>query len=386
VIKLELETLFSPGKMGNVRIKNRIMRSATFEGMASREGYVTEELVNLYTELARGGTGVIITGASAVTSRLTVGSRCMCFKDDSFIEGQKKLVKTVHETEEVVIGAQLAHNGRQGSHPKYQAVAPSPIIYPLTKQVPRKLESSEIRNLVDQYAAAGRRVYESGYDLVQLHAAHGYLLSSFLSPYTNRRKDEYGGSTMGRTKILLEIYDRLRDEVGKEFPITVKVQVDDGVPNGLTLEEGKKITELLVKAGYNAIEPSGGLTELQMKTDDALPSKKVKKEEDENYLSGAIETLHPAMGKAALIQVGGIRNPATAETFLKAGKCDFVALSRPLIYEPDLPNRWQRGDRAPAKCVSCNSCLIAIFTGQPLHCVVRKKLARKARKKREKEL
>ncbi|TFG05663.1 MAG: NADH:flavin oxidoreductase [Promethearchaeota archaeon] len=380
VIKLALETLFSPKKIGSVKIKNRLMRSATFEGLASREGYVTDELVGFYIELARGGIGLIITGASAVTSRMTVGSRCACFTDDSFVKAHQTLVKSVHEYNNVKIGAQLAHNGRQGSHPKYLPVAPSPVFYPLTKQIPRELTGREIYDIIDHYAAAGRRVYESGYDLVQLHAAHGYLLSSFLSPYTNKRTDEFGETLAGRTKILIDIYNRLRDEVGKNFPIIVKLQVIDGVPGGLTIAEGKQIAERLIKAGYDAIEPSGGLTELQMKTDNALPSKRIKSADDENYLSAAVKHIRPIMGNSALIQVGGIRNPETAEKLLRSGMCDFIALSRPLIYEPNLPDRWKNGDHSPAKCISCNSCLLAIFTGQGVHCAVKRKLEHKMQK------
>ncbi|MFX1449519.1 MAG: NADH:flavin oxidoreductase [Promethearchaeota archaeon] len=381
MIEITLKKLFSPGKIGNVQTKNRIVRSATFEGMASKEGHITEQLINLYKILAQGGTGLIITSASAVDSRYTVGSRCMCFNDDEFIASQKKLVEAVHEYSGVRIGAQLAHNGRQGSHPKYKPVAPSPVLYKATNKVPKELSGEEIEEIIKKFSAAGRRVYESGYDMVQLHGAHGYLLSSFLSPYTNKRNDDFGGNTEKRTKILVDIYNQMRDAVGKKFPILIKLQVLDGVEEGINLKEAKKIAQILVKTGYDAIEPSGGLTELQMKTDDALPSKKVKNPKDENYLLPAIEELKPIMKNCALILVGGIRNPITAEKILQANKCEFISMSRPLIREPNLPNRWYGGDLAPPNCISCNSCLIAIFTGQPVHCVVEKRLERKKRRK-----
>ena len=380
VIPISLENLFSPRKIGSVEIKNRIMRSATFEGMASHEGEVTDELIELYRKLAQGGTGLVITSASAVDSRYTVGSKCLCLNDDSFIAGHKRLVDTVHEFD-VKIGAQLAHNGRQGSHPKYSPVAPSPVLYPPTNCIPKELTELEIGELIEKFAKAGRRAYESGYDMVQLHAAHGYLLSSFLSPYTNKRTDEFGGTTQKRTRILRDIYHQLRDEVGTNFPIIIKMQAVDGIPEGLTLQEAKKIGKILVDSGFDAIEPSGGLAELQMKTDNALPSRKVKVPEDENFLLFAVKELRPIMKRSALIQVGGIRNPLSAEQFLKTKTCDFVAMSRPFIQEPDLPNRWQKGDLTPAYCISCNSCLVAMYMGQPLYCAVKKKLERKSRKK-----
>ncbi len=380
MITVKLQKIFSPGKVGPLQIKNRIMRSATFEGMASKEGEVTDQLVQFYTELAEGGTGLIITGASAVDSRQTVGSRCICLNDDSFISGHKRITEAVHAFN-AKIGVQLAHNGRQGSHPSYKPVAPSPIFYKPTNQVPKELNLDEIKVLINKFVAAGLRAYESGYDLIQLHAAHGYLLSSFLSPYTNKRTDAFGGNTEKRTKILLDIYNQLRDTIGRKFPISVKLQVIDGVTDGLSIEEAKKIAEILVEAGYDAIEPSGGLTELQLQTDNAFPSKKVKTREDENYFSFAIQELHPLMKNCALIQVGGIRNPVSAEQILLSNNCDIISLSRPLVYEPDLPTRWQQGDLTPAHCISCNSCLIAIFTGQAVHCAVKQKLNRKKQKK-----
>ena len=383
MIKVELTKLFSPGKIGTIKIKNRIVRSATFEGMASREGYVRDELIELYTNLAQGGTGLIITGATAVDSRYSVGSRCQCLNDDSFMSGQQQLVKAVHEYPDVKIGAQLAHNGRLGPHPKYKPVAPSPVIYKATGKVPRELTTDEIEVIIKKFVAAGRRAFECGYDLMQLHGCHGYLLSSFLSPYTNKRTDDFGGTTEKRTRILIDIYNQLRDEVGKNYPILVKMQVIDDIPGGLTIEEAKKIAKILVNVGYDAIEPSGGSSELEMESSNHLPSKKVKNPEDENYLLPAAKELKPLMRKIPLILVGGIRNPLSAEKFLQEDSCDFISLSRPLINDPHLPNRWKAGDLTPASCVSCNSCLIAIFMGQPVHCAVRKKLERKKRRKQE---
>ncbi len=369
--------LFTPHKIGYVLIKNRIMRSATYEGMASKEGFVTDELVKLYEDLAKGGVGLIVTGATAVDVRYTVGSRCACLNDDTFIAGQKKLVNAVHEYADVKIGSQIAHNGRLGSHPKYKPVGPSPIPSPISNKIPKELTSAEIHDLITKFAIAGRRTYESGYDMVQLHGAHGYLLSSFLSPHTNIRTDEFGGSTENRTKIIVDIYHALRDEVGKNFPICIKLQVIDGVPGGLTVEEGQKIAKILVDTGFDAIEPSGGSAELQAKSDNTLPSKKVKSPQDENYLVDAAKKIKPILKDIPLILVGGIKNPTSAEDFLQANVCDFISMSRPLIYDPNLPNQWQSGNNEPSQCRSCNSCLIAIFVGQPVHCVFKKKQLQK---------
>ncbi|MHA1277308.1 MAG: NADH:flavin oxidoreductase [Candidatus Helarchaeota archaeon] len=377
MIQIILEKLFSSGTIGNLRIKNRIVRSATFECLASKKGYVTEELIEFYRELAKGGSGLIITSASAVDNIYSFGSRAICFVDDSYIPSLNKLVKAVHDYSDVKIAAQLAHSGRQGIHPKYHPVAPSPILYKPTNKIPKELSKVDIEQLIVKFGEAGRRAYEAGFDMVQLHAAHGYLLSSFLSPYTNKRIDNFGGTTAKRAKILVDIYNQLRDEVGKGFPITVKMQAIDGIPEGISLQEGREIAKILVDTGYNAIEPSGGSAELRIETNNALPSKLIKNTEDENYLSFVIDELSQIKKDCALIQVGGIRNPLSAEKLLQSNKCDFISMSRPLIYEPGLPKRWFEGDLTPAKCISCNSCLEIIFMGHPLYCKVKRKLERK---------
>jgi len=375
---MELETLFSPRKIGNVKIKNRIVRSATYEKRATKYGQVSEDLINLYTDLAKGGTGLIITGAIAVDHRATGSQNQAYLYDESFIAGQRKLVKAVHEYSDVKIAAQIHHSGRQGDHPKYETVAPSPIPHELTKRVPRKLTDNEIKEIIDKFVDAGRRAFESEYDMVQLHGAHGYLLSNFISRYTNKREDEYGGNILNQTKILVDIFKQLRGEVGKNFPITIKLQTQDCIPGGLTLEEAKEIIKILVDTGYDAIEPSGGLIETMkdFTSKNILPSKVIKSSADENYFLPTAKELKPLMRETKLILMGGIRNPLSAEKFLKKGIADFISLSRPLIYEPDLPNRWKNGDLSPPLCVSCNSCYMTMLKGT-VYCVVKKRLETK---------
>jgi len=369
---MELKHLFSPGKIGNVEIKNRIVRSATYEGMANH-GYVSEELISLYTELARGGTGLIITGALAVDETGAASQTQPFIYSDDFIEGQKRLVKMVHDASDVKISAQIVHPGRGGFHPKYPNVAPSPIKEPLLKKVPKELSTEEINVIIKKFVDASRRVYEAEYDMVQLHGGHGYLLSNFLSPYTNRRSDEYGGDTQRRTKILVDIYNLIRDEIGKNFPITIKLQTQDDVPGGLTLEEGLEVAKIVVNAGYDSIEPTGGMAESRLTTRNPLPGKFIKTPDDENYLFSTAKTLKPFMKNCSLMLMGGIRNPESAEKFLQENVADFISMCRPLIYEPDLPNRWKSGDHAPAYCTSCNGCGANVFRSS-LYCLTKKKL------------
>lgn len=378
---MELENLFSPGKIGNVQIKNRIVRSATHERSSEKYGYVGDAHIKIYTDLAEGGVGLIITGFTAVDPAGQGSPFQVALFDDSFTAGQKKLVKAVHDYSEIKIAPQLGHTGRLGMHAKHHPVAPSPVYAKSTKLTPRELKTEEIKGLVKKFIEAGCRAYECGYDMVQLHGAHGYFLSNFVSPFTNKRTDEYGGAPENKSKIFVDIFNGIRDEVGKNFPILVKLQTQDFIPEGLALEEAKEIVKILVDAGFDAIEPSGGGAEA-MGAGKPYPSMIVKKPEDENYFLPTIKKLKPYMKNSALILMGGIKNPISAEEILKEKTADFIAMSRPLIYEPDLANRWKSGDHSPAKCKSCNSCYFVMMSN-PLYCVVKQKRLRREQKLRQ---
>ncbi len=379
MIKLELETLFSPEKIGNIQIKNRIVRSATHMRSTEKYGYVGDKLIEIYSELARGGTGLIISGFTAVDPGGTANPYQACLYDDSFMPGQKKLIKAVHEYADVKIAIQIAHTGRQGYHPKYHPVAPSPVLFKITGLTPRELTANEIETLIQKFVDAGKRSYECGYDMVQLHAAHGYFLSNFISPYTNKRTDEYGGDTQKRAKILIDIYNGLRDELESNFPIIIKLQTEDFIPNGLSLEEGVEYAKILSEIGFDAIEPSGGGGDAQILSKKPYPSLNIKSPEEENYFLHNNKRIKPFLNKCKLIAMGGIKNPISAERILKENIADFISLSRPLIYEPDLPKRWQNGDISPAKCISCNGCYMTMMQG-PVYCVTKKKREEKMTK------
>jgi len=375
---MELETLFSPEKIGNVQIKNRIVRSATYMRSTEKYGYVGDRLVDIYRNLASGGTGLIISGFTAVDPGGTANPYQACLYDDSFIPGQKKLVEAVHEYADIKIAIQIAHTGRQGYHPKYDTVAPSPVFFKSTGITPKELKTNEVKELIKKFVDSGKRAYECGYDMVQLHAAHGYFLCNFLSPYTNKRTDEYGGDTQTRVKILSDIYNSLRDNIGRNFPIIIKLQTEDFFPNGLSLEEGVEYAKILSKIGFDAIEPSGGGGEA-ISTKKPYPSLHIKSPEEENYFLDHNKRIKPFLDKCKLIAMGGIKNPISAERILKENIADFISMSRPLIYEPDLPKRWENGDLSPAKCISCNGCYMTMMQG-PVYCVTKKKREEKMKK------
>lgn len=373
---MRLETLFSSEKIGNVEIKNRIIRSATYTRSATDDGYVTDELIQYYTDLAKGGIGLIITGIISIEQGGKMGRGQACLFDDSHIEGHKKLVSAVHDYSEVKIAPQLGHVGRQG---RRAPVAPSPVLFQVNKKMPKELTSEEIKGIINNFISAGRRAYESGYDLLQLIACHGWLLCNFLSPYTNKRTDEFGGSIINRTRILVDIYNGITDEVGKGFPIIAKLQIQDFVEGGLILEEGKEIAKILVDTGYAAIEPSGGSGDTMFNPGKNYPSVIIKSQADENYFLPMVRQLKPIMKGCKIILMGGVRDPLKVEDLLREKIVDFIAMSRPLICEPDLPLRWQNDDLSAPLCNSCNSCYMSILSG-PVKCTIKRKLLRKRQK------
>ncbi|MFX1500178.1 MAG: NADH:flavin oxidoreductase [Promethearchaeota archaeon] len=372
---MSLETLFSSEKIGNVEIKNRIIRSATFTNSATEDGYVTDRMIKYYTDLAEGGTGLIITGIISIDEIGKAERNQPCLFDDSYIKGQKKLVDAVHEYSNVKIAPQLSHAGRQNRTP----VAPSAILNQVNKRMPKELTSEEIKKITNNFIRASCRAYEAGYDLLQLNGGHGWLLSNFLSPYTNKRTDKYGGSINNRTKILVDIYNGITDEIGKDFPIFIKLQTADYIEGGLTLEDGKKIAKIIVDTGYAAIEATGGSADTLINGEKPYPGLVVKSEQDENYFLPNIEKINPIMGSCKRILMGGVRSPIKAEELLKNEVIDFIAMARPLICEPDLPNKWYNGDLSTPLCNSCGVCFASVRTGS-VRCTIKEKLIQQREK------
>ncbi len=364
--------VFEPGKIGGMVIKNRLVRSATYERMASEDGSVTDELIKLYKRLALGGVGLIITGYSYVQSSGKCTPNQTGIDKDDLIAGLREITHTIHEYGNgCKVAAQLVHSGRQ-SHILKDTIAPSAILEPVTNKMPRAMTTAEIEETVEAFAEAVMRAREAGFDAVQIHAAHGYLLSEFLSPYTNKRTDEYGGSTEKRLKIVEDIYKRSVEKAGKDFPIFIKMNVDDFLEGGINLTESKKIAERLSNMGFAAIETSGGMLEVIIRSEEELGWKPgILAESRINISSKDKEAYHlqyareiKKVVKVPLILVGGIRPFDVIEGVLAEGSADFIALCRPLIRQPNLPNRWLKGTAAStALCISCNGCVWSLMSG-----------------------
>ncbi len=342
--------LFSPLELGSFTAENRIVKSATAESMADDDGFVTEGFVQFYRRLAEGRAGAVITGHMFVTDDGKAHRKMTGISSDEHIGGLKRMVEEVRNVNSSqILIAQISHAGRQGLNP----VAPSPVHDPVMRVTPRELTKEEIERIIDAFGAAARRAQKAGFDAVQLHAAHGYLLSEFISPHTNRRKDEYGRE---RAKILLDIKERIDEK--SRIPVLVKMNATDFIPGGLEIGEAVRIAKLLEKAGFEAIEVSGGMFESAHHTGYNVVCQKVSKS-GEGYFREFARKIKEAVS-IPVIAVGGIRSKTFAEWLIKEGYADMVSMARPLIRDPFLPLRWMQGESEASDCRSCNLCLRSV--------------------------
>lgn len=363
--------IFEPTTIGKMQLRNRFVRSATYDGMARRDGQVSEEQIALYSALARGGVGLIVTGLTSVHSSGRISGFQNTIDDDGCISGMKRLVDAVHR-HGARIALQLAHAGREAY--KYlvyrhsEAIAPSVIAQdPYCEAAYRAMSEDEIATVVRAFGDGARRAGEAGFDAVQIHAAHAYLLSQFLSPFTNRRTDRWGGSIENRSRFLYEIYRDIRAKVGQNFPVLIKIGVADGFAGGLEFKDGCRAAIQCAKWGFDALEISQGLrgktyaqTEFRTAIDRPGRDAYFRK-----WCSEIKSHVH-----IPVMMVGGLRNPAMMETVIRGGEADAVSLCRPLIREPDLIRRWEGDPTHKPVCISCNRCFEALLDGRPLGCAV----------------
>ncbi|MFQ5862354.1 MAG: NADH:flavin oxidoreductase [Candidatus Brocadiales bacterium] len=344
--------LFSPIDINSLTLPNRFVRSATNEYMTDNNDYVTDRQATLYEELARGGVGLIITGHAYVRRDGKASKKQAAVYDDKFIPAYKRLLEKVKPYDTKVM-LQITHGGRQtkpeicGSTP----IGPSPITDKSTDITPREMTHDDIRDVVNCFGQAARRAQEAGFDGIEIHAAHGYLLSEFLSPYTNHRDDEWGGAIENRARIVIEVLKTCRLHTAKSYPIFVKLQSDDCIEGGLGVGEAVEIARMLDKEGIDAIETSGGIAESfpsACQTDIDSPDK-------EGYFVSNAERIKKAVS-APIIAVGGIRSIGVMASIIEDKKADLISMSRPFIREPDLVDRLRKGLATKSACISCNQC------------------------------
>lgn len=359
-----MSKLFESYQIGPLTFRNRFVRSATQDWLCEPDGQVSETQLELYKNLAAGGVGLIITGHSYVSAPYgRAALRQNGIYDDKFVDGYKRLVETVHQQGAKII-LQLNHAGRQ-TLPDiingHMPVAPSDCFDEQGRQVARALTLDEIEKLKEDFEAAAIRAKRAGFDGVQVHIAHGYLLAQFLSPFTNHRNDGYGGSQEQRTVLPTEIGWRVKAAVGPHFAVYAKLNTTDGIsdPVQLSLEDAVYAAEMLAVHEVDAIETSGG-TAKESRLVMAQPG--ILSPDKEAYFAPAAQKIKAA-AKIPIQLVGGMRSVEVMESVIDRGVADMVSLSRPFVLEPDLVNKLAAGQKK-AKCVSCNAC----FNPEGLKC------------------
>jgi 2,4-dienoyl-CoA reductase-like NADH-dependent reductase (Old Yellow Enzyme family) len=364
-----MSILFDETEINAMSVQNRFVRSATWEGMCTEDGRCTKELVEFTVDLSRGRVGLIIMGHAYVQENGKATPRQTGIYRDDLIDSLCSIPEGVHKNG-AKVAMQLSHSGGNTN----QEWMPLPVIGPSSStnrfgNKVREMTLEEIEGVVEAFGQAARRCVEAGFDAIQIHSAHGYLNNQFLSPYWNKRKDAYGGPIENRARLLFEITQRVRNEGGNGVPLLVKINSEDFIEGGLSLSETIWVCKRLPAMGISAIEVSGGCREAGEKL---MPVRKgIKRVDDEAYLLKQASSIKQAVS-VPVILVGGIRSFEVAEQIIIDGKADYISLSRPLIREPHLIERWRSGDLTKATCLSDNLCLDAAIGGKPLHCVVEK--------------
>lgn len=315
--------LFEPTKIGTMELKNHFFRSATLEGKATLDGHMTKDLLNVYQELAEGGIGAIITSYTYICSEERSAANQMGIYDDSFIEDYKKVTEIIHNHDTKAI-MQIVYGGSlsQGDPEHAKVLGPSAIKHPTSGITPKEMDKQDIDNVIKLFADAARRAKASGFDGVQLHVAHGYLLSQFISPLFNHREDEYGGSVENRFRFVREVYEAVRKVVGDDYSVWVKINSSDEVEGGLTTEDSYQMCKWLSDLGVDAIEISGNLWRMHP----------AHAPEGAYYKEYAIE-LANAITTPVLL-TGGNRDLEEMQWLANNSNVKFFGFARPLMKNP----------------------------------------------------
>ena len=384
-----MSALFEKTEIKGMELKNRLVRSATHEAMADDEGFPTDRLFKLYERLAKGGVGLIITGHTYV-SRDGKDKAMLGIDSDEHISKYRELVNHVHQNG-AKIAMQINHCGRQTTKEMTgtQPIAPSAVKDKSLLVMPREMTEEDIERIIEAFAQAARRVKESGFDALQFHGAHGFLISQFLCPHTNRREDKWGGSIENRMRFLTEIYERARKSVGDDYPILIKINAHDHMKNGLKPEESILMAKEMAEMGFDGIEVSCGIGEdggSTLRGD--IPFDVILDEWDmyknkgflyrfimRKYGSKLIRPIPFTQGynresakkikkevNVPIFAVGGMIDPTFIEETIQSGDTDYISLCRALITDPNFPNKIREGSRELSRCIHCNLCLFYLAT------------------------
>jgi len=357
--------LFQPQRLGRIEIQNRLIRSATYYGLADSDGRVGDTSVELMKMLASGGVGLIVTGFAYVSPGGQVFEDMNGIDSDEQIPGYHRMTQAVHELDgkvvmQVVHAGLLAGAAARRGEPRLVVSAGEAQSSP--ESGTREMTEEDVETVIDAFGRAARRVQEAGFDGVQIHGAHGYLVTQFLSPTMNRRTDRWGGSFENRMRFAVEVVRAIRAQVDEDFPVMIKLgcrdYMDEGA--GMSVEEGSRVAALLEGEGVCFIEVSHGMAGRDFRR---MTRGKEKAPIQEAYLLPDARVVRESTS-GPLAVVGGMRSLPVMEEAIESGAVDCIALCRPLIREPDLIQRWKSGDTRPADCISCGACMKADKEGR----------------------
>lgn len=355
-----MKKLLEAVEISNLKMKNRVIRGALWEDLADAKGHMTPELSKIYEDLAQGGVGTIITGYAFVTEDEQPNPGMMGIYNDSFIPEYREFTDMVHSHGANII-MQIVYGGFMTDFKTENRViwGPSAMQNENTGTWAKEISKDNIKYLVKAFGESALRVKQSGFDGVEIHGGHGYLLSQFLSPYYNKRTDEYGGNIENRGRIMFEVFQEMRDMVGKDFPIWIKLNSGDYVKEGgLTLEDSMFVAKKLSELGIDAIEVTGGNESVKEVLENNLgpARKKVNlSKENQSYFKDYATKLASEIDTPVIL-IGGNRDIDVMEEILNNTNIELFTMSRPLTAEPDLINIWNSGNLKSPKCVSCNRC------------------------------
>lgn len=367
--------LFAPGKIGSLELKNRIVFAATSSELADKDGFLGDDAVEYYAERARGGAGLLIVEATYVEQEGKRLRHNAMLHDDRFIPGIRRVVDAIH-AEGAKAALQLNHGGREsipavcGSDP----LAPSPLASQYTGVgdaiIPKELTAGEIDRIIERFADAAVRARKAGFDAVELHGAHGYLIGQFLSPDSNLRRDEYGGDAQGRAHFCVRIVQAIKARLGSSYPVIVRMNGRDHVKGGLELDDAVAMAAMFEAAGADSISVSGGVHASRPYM--VVPGMSVERGCYVDYA----KAIRPVLRIPNMV-VGRINTPALAEQILEDGHADFICLSRALIADPYFPAKAISGRaNTIAPCIACNECIATVHRHRGLACTVNPMVSR----------
>ncbi|KMQ50973.1 NADH:flavin oxidoreductase [Chitinispirillum alkaliphilum] len=364
--------LLSNGKIGPITTKNRVVMPPMGTQLASVNGEISDHMIQYYEERAAGGTGLIIMEVVCIEGELGKAiPNQLRIDDDKFISGLSRIAAAVQKYDTRIF-AQLHHAGNQSNSKLTggkQIVAPSAVTNAAVGEEPRELSTSEVKDLVEKFIQGALRAQTAGFDGVELHGAHGYLIGEFLSIHTNRRSDEYGGNFENRTRFVTQIIKGIKSRCGKEFPVIVRFSADEFTGKGISQDESKLIAQALENAGADALDVSAGTYESLQTAIEPITFQEGWKV----YLAEEIKSFV----NIPVIAVGAIKRPAKAEEILQQGRADFIAIGRGLLSDAEWVNKAAQGrSNEIFTCIGCMYCTDTIFSGKRILCAVNARTGR----------